>query len=337
MDFFAKIANVRNSTSNPCIMQGMELAHAKIPYLPPDWTFARGVHFAAKLGVFILVPGLHQIACRRWILGGLIFAIFATSEFIISNSPIGGMANFDPSFGLHSRLSEDMKFFSWLLLAADLRNLENRRTGIVSLLLLQCFAVIYFAPFENNRAPFFHIEQAEIACPAFCKHDIIEWEIHELDIHRLSKGDYVVLEDLEAGAFRTTIILAGPVKEACAGDSRTSLGLPLENEFCKLVKIGAWDKERTAYISDKARWGKNHYYMYDFLIPGRPKLISTNIRGRNLSLLSRFSIVGVRPRKVGNIREYFFHSEELTDFIGHAVLTIYQWTGVNLFGLSEAK
>ncbi len=48
----------------------MELAQTKIPYLPPDWTVARGFKYTAKLGVFILVPGLHQIACKRRILGG---------------------------------------------------------------------------------------------------------------------------------------------------------------------------------------------------------------------------------------------------------------------------
>jgi hypothetical protein len=318
-------------------MPGMELAQTKIPYLPPDWTVARGVRYAAKLGLFLLVPGLHQIACRRWILGGLIFAIFAISRFIITNSPIGGMLDFEPSFDLHYRLTDDMQFVTWLLLAADLRNLEGRRTGIVSLLLLQCFAVIYFAPFDNNRAPFFHIEQADIACPAFCKHDIVEWEVHEPDIHRISRGDYVVLEDLEAGAFRITKILAGPVKEACAGDSRTSLGLPPENEYCKLVKIGAWEREPLVNNSWQIYWGEYYYYRYDFLIPGRPKRSSSNIRSRNLSLLSRYAIIGVRPRKIGNIREYFFYSDELTDVIGHAVLTIHQWTGVNLFGLSETR
>jgi len=34
----------------------MELAQTKIPYLPPEWTVARVAKYAAKLGVFILVP-----------------------------------------------------------------------------------------------------------------------------------------------------------------------------------------------------------------------------------------------------------------------------------------
>ena len=65
----------------------MELAQTRIPYLPPDWTVARVAKYAAKLGVFILVPGLHQIACKRRILGGCLWFFILQRNLLGRTSP----------------------------------------------------------------------------------------------------------------------------------------------------------------------------------------------------------------------------------------------------------
>ena len=44
---------------------------------------------------------------------------------------------------------------------------------------------------------------------------------------------------------------------------------------------------------------------------------------------------GIRPKKIGNTREYFFLSDNFTEFVGRVLLITYEWTGLNLFGLSK--
>jgi len=314
----------------------MELAKAKTPTLPPDWTAARIARYATKLGLFILVPGLHQIACKRRILGGLLFMLFAVSEFAFSNAPAGGNFDYTYSFALFFKLSDAAFYFTWLLLAFDLKNLESRDLTLGSLVLVFCLAVIHFSPLHNNRFLLFHIEQANTACPAFCKFDIVEWERNDPKNVNYSKGDYVVLGNNYSTPYYTTKILAGPVTEFCARDNGVSLGLPYDNEFCTLLDTGAWDDEPLMDNSWKTYWGKNHYYLYDFLIPRRANLEFTNIAARNFSMMSRFEPVGVRPKKIGNLREYYIYSDEVTDLVGTALLAVYQWTGLNLFGWSES-
>ena len=48
----------------------MNIMHAKLPFAPQDWSVLRSGKYLAKLALFIIVPGLHQIACKRWLLRG---------------------------------------------------------------------------------------------------------------------------------------------------------------------------------------------------------------------------------------------------------------------------
>jgi len=196
-------------------MPSMELAQTKIPYLPPDWTAERVTKLAVKLGAFILVPGVHQVTCNRKILGCLLFLLYAVSEFVLSNAPIGGISSYSPSFTylfpVFWNLSDVAQYTSWILLAIDLRSSVQRQLNFGSMLLLPCFAIIFFAPLENNRLLNFHIEQENIVCPEFCENDIVEWQFHDSKVHKLLPGDYVVLK-IHSTSYYTTRILEGPVR-----------------------------------------------------------------------------------------------------------------------------
>jgi len=129
----------------------METGHAKIPYLPPDWTVARGARYAAKLGVFMLVPGLHQIACRRWILGGLLMALYFAANFTLKNIPWDYADAGTSKFILAGHFSDISLYISWILLAVDFRNIEGRKLKINVFLVMSCVAGLYFAPEAKVR------------------------------------------------------------------------------------------------------------------------------------------------------------------------------------------
>ena len=139
----------------------MELAQAKIPYLPPEWTLARAAKYAAKLGVFILVPGLHQIACKRWILGSLLLILYVVSEFVGLNSPFEIMYVDLTPYSLFDNLSEVAQNISWLLLAFDLKNLERRYLTPGHLLPAACVAVLSYMPFHDNRILYYSCRTGE--------------------------------------------------------------------------------------------------------------------------------------------------------------------------------
>jgi hypothetical protein len=47
-------------------------------------------------------------------------------------------------------------------------------------------------------------------------------------------------------------------------------------------------------------------------------------------------MMGINPRKIGNIREYFIYSDRVTTAFGHILLIVYEMTGLNLFGFSKS-
>ena len=165
-----------------------------------------------------------------------------------------------------------------------------------------------------------HVEQENTVCPAFCKYDIVEWDFLDFDVEKVSIGDYVVLGGFR-GPFYTTKILEGPAKDVCASGRIKAWRLPGDNRFCT-----KWKNDSGEYV-----------HLYDFLIPGLPKPGYENIRGRDIAMIFRHEAKGVRPRKVGNLREYYLYSDEVTDLVGKALLTVYKWTGLNLFGLLEGS
>jgi hypothetical protein len=310
---YALIALSGNFAPDPCIMPGMELGQAKIPYLPPDWTVARGVRYAAKLGVFILVPGLHQIACRRWIFGGLLMALFFAAEFTQTNIPFNYSDQDLSTYYLASNFSDISLYISWGLLTVDLRNIETRTMKLTLFLVLCCATGLYFVPAHYGGNLNIHIEQDDFACPMFCKYDIVEYEFRHLPKHNFSIGDYVITE-VPLGNFHLSKVVAGPPGEACAKDDRTILRLPVDNFYCFNI---------------------NGKYVFEYIVLLGPHPVINNREVNEFTMVNKIDIVGVELKKIGNTHEYFVLSDGVTDSIGKSLLTIYQLTGVNLFGLKS--
>jgi len=294
-------------------MPGMELAQAKIPYLPPDWTVARGVHYAAKIAVFIIVPGLHQIASKRWIFGGLLMALYFAAEFTWTNIPWDYADAGTSKFVLAGHFSDISLYISWILLAFDFRNIEGRRLKINFFLVLSCLAGLYFAPYSEARTLNIYIESDDFACPAFCKYDIVEYTLRYLPEHKFSVGDYIIIEEPLGSLYVAKLMLDSP-EDACATDSRTILHLPVRNRYCFNVE-GLYMAKYLALIGPHQREKYREVNEY--------------------TLLGLHNIRGVELKKIGNTHEYFVLSDGLTDFVGHALLFVFKITGVNLFGLSN--
>jgi hypothetical protein len=295
----------------------MEHAQTKIPFLPSGLTVLRIAKYAAKLGIFAFVPGLHQIACNRRILGSMLFVLFVVSEFVQLNSPREIMYTDHAPIYLFWKLSETAVIVSWLLLAFDIKKLEHRHLKPGFLLLLICVALLKYEPFHGGRTLFVHIEQENSICPAFCKFDIVEWEFHDLDVDKISVGDYVVLGGYE-GPFFTTQILEAPTREVCATGGPKSRRQLLYDRFCNIFKIRSGIK-----VS-----------LYDYFIPGIAGTEYRSIRGADIAMINRVDASGLRPKKIGNIREYFAFSDGISQLVGTVLFIIYKWTGINLFGLS---
>ena len=276
---------------------------------------ARIAKYAAKLGVFIVVPGLHQIACKRRILGGLLMALYFAAEFTLSNKPLNFSVSSSPTDFLPENLKEVIQFFSWILLALDIKKLEKRILKPNLFLFLACAAGIYFVPNHDPGVLNIHIEDRDIACPTFCKHDIVEYELYDNRVHKILVGDYILLGIMINPKHLAKVLVAGPPAEACARDGRTVLQLPVRNSYCRKDVLGR--------------------YLYQLLVLGGPDPEYKNPDGKDVSLVAEFRVHGVGLRKVGNIRQYFILSEGITDVVGHVLLTVYEWTGLNLFRLSN--
>jgi hypothetical protein len=323
--YFAKIAQSGNFASDPCIMPGMELAKTKIPYLPPDWTVARGARYVAKLGVFILIPGLHQIACKRWILGALLMVIYLAAEFNLSNIPFNFSNGGLPTRELAWNISDLSLYFCWVLLALDARKIELRKLNSKPLLIISCAAGIYFVPDHNPGTLNIQIVEHDFACPTWCMYDIVEYQMYDDRVHKLSAGDHVVLGNYFDYLYVAELLIPGSPEEACSEEGIATRLFPAGNIFCqkilgndylyKVVALGAHAPEHTTI--------------------GDPPPELTTVDGRKVTIYTDSQVFGVELKKVGNTRQYFVFTDSITDFIGRVLLSIYEMTDVNLFGLSK--
>ena len=296
----------------------------KLPLLPPDWTVGRGLMYAARLGLFVLVPGLHQIASKRWLFGGLLLVMYFAAEFTKTHLPFDYTEEFDRWTNLSWNMSEVIRYMAWLLLALDIRKLETRKVTRKHFLVLACAAGIFFIPAHPGHPAEIYVEQANYVCPEFCKYDIIQYK--RLD-HPFGdptsdlEGKYVVIGDVGDPRY-TTKLLSGS----------------LEKEEIDSVKKGC-RKYREETESQRFWRESCEYELTDFLnkylIAGGPNPVFKNRKGEHFSFIWKIGINGINPERIGNIREYFVFNEEVTDFVGNALLTVYKWTGINLFGWSE--
>jgi hypothetical protein len=293
----------------------MNILHSKIPFLPDTWTWARGAKYAAKLGVFVLVPGLHQVILKRWLFGTLLMTLYFGSEVILANLPLHITSPNFPAHGLAENLSVAARIISWLLLILDLGKLETRNLKPGPLLVSTCIAGLYFIPphFPGNLT--LSVETKNDLCPVFCQYDVVEYDLSFPGKAKLKNGDYVVVYVFKPDLLLTQI-LAVPSKEICPEFMRMKRYLSYDHFFC--------DPDGDGGFSDP------------WLVYGGPEPKMKSLDGRDVSLVYRHNINGVRPRKIGNIRDYFILTEGISDFVGHALLTIYKLTDINLFKSSTS-
>jgi len=289
----------------------MELAQTKIPYLPPDWTVARGLKYAAELGVFILVPGLHQIASKRRILGVMIFALYAVSSFVISDKPfeVDGVY----SIAVWPHITIDVaQYFSWVLLVVDFGRHESRKLKFGYVLPAACVALLYLLPLHEHGDSHLHVVESNPSCEVFCLHDIVTFERPYGKYDTVSIGDLILVRSSRRHFYPARVVMAR-TKEPCLTDFPLDMGAKLDFYSCR---DGIRD------------------YLYDFLVEGGPEEKYITPSGRSLTPLAAALVDGIHLRKIGNTHDYFVLTERLTDFVGNVLLTIYRWTGVNLFKLS---
>jgi hypothetical protein len=292
----------------------MELAKTKIPYLPPDWTVARGARYVAKFGVFILVPGLHQIACNRWILGGLIFALYGTSSFVISNSPIEhGVTSSIPIWPLVT--IDVARYFSWSLLFIDVGQQESRKLRPWYLSLVACIGLLHTLPLHSQDILFLHVVSNKYDCDDYCANDVFSYEMFIESKDEVSIDDLILVKDFSISVedfgrhyFPARVVMTR-ISEPCFTDFPLDMHARLDFYFCVD--------------------GKRDYF-YDFLVVGGPKTEYVTPGGQSVTPLPSGEIEGFNLKKIGNTHKYFILTEEITEFTGNALLAIYKWTGINL-------
>jgi hypothetical protein len=290
----------------------MELMQSKIPYLPPDWTVARGAKYIARLAAFIFMPGLHQIACKRWIFGCLLMALYFISHFLGTYQPANLADMNQISYDTFKTCWKIAQVITWLLLILDLKNLEKYKLTFVSLLPLSGFAVMFCSSFYSYPTMLVYVEQSNELCPQFCKYDIIQFDYAYLDEPDILIGDYVIVHVRQGRHIARTLTNSPEV--ACAKGGVASQYLRDGNKYCTFLSL--------------------NQYRYNYLMLGHgyPADEVNVIGDREIFMVNRLGIKGIRPFKVGNTHEYFFISNGITDIVGQTLLTIYTWTGVNLFG-----
>ena len=288
---------------------------SKIPLLPPDWTVARGVKYVTRLAIFIIVPGLHQIASKRRLFGGLLLAGYFAAEFVTINLPYDLSKETYPVQDFAILIAKLVQHVSWILLALDIRNLKNRKPEINPFLIAVCAFGLYSIPYHNPGNSRLLVHDNNNLCPVFCLNDIIEYDHRTLDTDIVSVGDYVLMDRVYPHPYISKI-LAMPSKDLCEDDGH-------------LKFIQANDKFTCLPNSDRSG------YFYPHLVWGGLDAKFVGLEGKDVSTVLDGDIHGINPRKIGNIREYNFLSDEITEMIGRFLVAIYEMTGLNLFGPSR--
>jgi hypothetical protein len=310
-----KFNHFRKNTSNPFILEGMELMQSKLPYLPPDWTVARGAKYVAKLTVFVIVPGLHQIVSKRRLFGGLLLAGYFAAEFVTINLPYDLSKETYPVQDFAILIAKLVQYVSWILLALDFKNLENRKPGINLFLIAVCAFGLYSVPYYNPGNSRLLVQNNNNLCPEFCLHDIIEYDYRRLDADIVSAGDYVLMDRVKPHPYISKI-LALPSKELCEDEGHL-----------KFIQADA----KFTCLPNSDRSG----YFYPHLVLGGLEAKFVSLDGKDVSIVLNGDIQGINPRKIGNIREYNFLSDGITETIGRLLVAIYEMTGLNMFGISR--
>jgi hypothetical protein len=318
---FQKIRLKEKNTPDPCIRSDMNILHSKIPCLPDAWTWARGIRYMAKLSAFILVPGLHQIVCNRIIFGGLLFCLFFIPNFYIHFQPYN-FANFDYDWRFKAdELVVIAKYTTWFLLVMDIKKQEYRTLRPVCYFLIVCFiAIPVLSKFHPHRTFFLFVETQSDVCPTYCTNDIVEFERRRPKNKTMPVGSHVILLNKQREWHVARILVASP-ETACKEEGLVSRYLPANNSFCRKMEPEANSRD----------------YLNDYLVRGDDWPVKDAVGDKRISLISHANILGMNPRIIGNLLQYPVLNETTTRAIGMALLTIYEWTGLNFFRPDKQK
>ena len=293
----------------------MKLIQSKIPFLPPDWTVARGVKYVTRLTVFILFPGLHQISIGRKIFGGLLFALYFISLFSINFHPSNYANDHLLWYPKAYELVDIAIWVSLALLAIDFKGIERRLLTKTHLVLIVSIALVSSVPFSSrHRVLNLFVEEVGNVCPAFCRYDIVEFDPAWPPKKKLAIGEYFISEDTN---FKPQVgkVLANSPEHDCARGGPVFRYLPAKNNYC-------WEMEPG-------------YYQMPYLVQSSWQPMNDVIIDRYISTINENGIRGVNPSRIGNLRQYYFMNDTVTDLIGSTLVKIYEWTGINLFARQE--
>jgi len=299
----------------------MEFFQTKLPWLSRDWTLGRSLNYLTKLAVFVFVPGLHQITCNRKILGSLLFALFVVASFVVSNSPLDFFANEFGKVHPYVELPFIAQLISWVLLASDFGNLENRSLKPVNIIPASIVILMFFMPLHDRDFSYILVEQGNQTCPEFCINDIVQYELNSHRVGEIAVGKHVIvsLENVAVPNTSTKLgvakILAGPRGKDCTEDETIENYLPYD-AFC----LSNYD-----------------FFPFDYVVLGKGQYTFPAKQKGNVNLIERTRIIGIQPVKIGNISEYQLVSDDNTAILGRTLLTIYKWTNINLFGFSSTS
>jgi hypothetical protein len=295
----------------------MDVLRKQLPFAMGDWTVNRFLVFVGKLALFIYVPGLHQMSCQRWIFGSLLFVMYVFSWFAFSHQYIDVLSNPPLMNFPYFVFWETVQIVSWGLLILDAKNLGKRKFQPSFLFVLLVMGIASYIPRHEPGIIFMFVESGNKACPEFCENEIVEFQRLRHDPN-ISAGDNVVLIDTRDRHY-VDRVWAGPSEEVCPLGIPESLNLPAKNNFCYEIS-----DDPDPFLR----------YMYRFMILGGPEPDFKTTDGREVSLIGAGEIQARKVERIGNLHEYYFVNEKITEIIGNSLITIYKWTGLNLFGLS---
>ena len=306
----------------------MELISQKTPRLLQDWSIGRAIAWLAKFGIFVLVPGLHQIACKRWILGGLLMAMYFVAEFALENRPLDfytrtliaapdhsdyDFSNFDyrdfetiilVGFrNLDYNLALVPKYFSWILLFLDVRKIEKRRLELNWFLVFFCLIGAWFWPDRTSFSSNLFVAQTNIGCPEICRNDIVAWHYLGPEIEQAKPGQLVIRDDLFQGPIVARVLQGSP-QQLCDGELPANWIRPGEQDGCSTHS--PLDKQYRIEIGPEPI---RHYGV------SRP-IYWTGPMSRTRTSFS----------KIGSTHKYFVFNNIVTDAVGHTLFQIYNWT-----------
>ena len=320
----------------------MELISQKTPRLLQDWSIGRAIAWLTKLGIFVLVPGLHQIACKRRILGGLLMVMYFVAEFAVENRPLylypvylfgppelpeitihnfesivaeDKNYNYGLMLGYHKldrNLSQALLYFSWFLLLIDVRKIENRRVTLNWFLMFACLAGAWFWPAKYTWPSNYFVAQTNVGCPEFCKNDIGLKLSSQNRPGSPSPGDVVLLTHIFYGP-KVARILPGSPRQLCDGE---------------LPKIQIRNGELRDCKSSSSLDNKHR------VDTGKEPFRQLGLN-RDIYWIGKSPFVNSNFVKVGNTHKYFVLNDEITDAIGIALFHIYDWTELDPLNIIE--